>query len=354
MASHERKYAIAMGSPALAGLSLFLLLPFLMAIALSFTNSRLLSPNPTELVGLENYRELLSVSYVVISPELDKEGKVRVNRKGEIKYPRLRRYLKKHHPELKNYYELNSYIYSDNNKVILLARDPVFWKSLYNTSVFVFGVLPLQCGLALGLALLVNRKLRGSNFFRTLYFAPVVTSMVVVAVIWSFLYHKEYGLVNQYISTLTFGMVSEIDWLGNPDIALSAIIIMSAWQGAGVQMLIFLAGLQQIPKERYEAASIDGANTWQKFRYITLPGLRNTIIFVLISTTIAAFGLFTQVDVMTGGGPLDSTSTVMFHAVRKGFREQDIAYGSAITVIYFVIILGIVLAQKFYFARRDN
>jgi multiple sugar transport system permease protein len=120
-----------------------------------------------------------------------------------------------------------------------------------------------------------------------------------------------------------------------------------------VQMLIFLAGLQGIPQDRYEAASIDGANEWQKFRYITLPGLKNTMTFVIIATTIAAFGLFVQVDVMTGGGPLDSTSTVMLHAINKGFKEQDTAYGSTITVIYFVIILSIAMLQKMYFAKKE-
>jgi multiple sugar transport system permease protein len=214
-------------------------------------------------------------------------------------------------------------------------------------------VIPLQCGIALALALLINRKIKGTTFFRTVYFAPVVTSMVVVAIVWTFLYHRDYGLINQYVRVLTFGLVDGINWLGDPYWAMKAIVIMSAWQGAGVQMLIFLAGLQGIPQDRYEAASIDGANEWQKFRYITIPGLKNTITFIVISTTIAAFGLFAQVDVMTGGGPLDSTSTVMLHAINKGFNEQDTAYGSTITVIYFIIILSIAFAQKLYFSKKE-
>jgi multiple sugar transport system permease protein len=351
--NRSTKYGIAMGSPAFFGLGMFLLLPFVMAIFLSFTNSRLLSPNETEYVGFKNYNQLLAVNYIVLKPELDANGQLELDRKGEVKYPRVRRHLRSEHPELRSYYELTSFNWTKNDKVVILAKDPIFWKSLYNTAAFALMVIPLQCGLALGLALLINRKIKGTNFFRTVYFAPVVTSMVVVAIVWTFLYHKDFGLINQYINTLTFGLVDNINWLGDPEWSMKAIVIMSAWQGAGVQMLIFLAGLQGIPQDRYEAASIDGAGEWQKFRYITIPGLKNTITFIIISTTIAAFGLFVQVDVMTGGGPLDSTSTVMLHAINKGFNEQDTAYGSTITVIYFIIILSIALAQKLYFAKKE-
>ncbi|WP_206355558.1 carbohydrate ABC transporter permease [Vibrio maerlii] len=351
--NRSSKYGIAMGSPAFFGLGMFLLLPFLMAIFLSFTNSRLLSPNATEFVGFDNYNQLLAVNYIVLQPELDKNGEYKLDRDGDKKYPRVRRHLRKNFPELRSYYELTSFSWGENDKVVILAKDPIFWKSLWNTAAFAFMVIPLQCGMALALALLINRKLKGTNFFRTIYFAPVVTSMVVVAIVWTFLYHKDFGLINQYINTLTFGLVDNINWLGDEEWSMKAIVIMSAWQGAGVQMLIFLAGLQGIPQDRYEAASIDGANEWQKFRYITIPGLKNTITFIIISTTIAAFGLFVQVDVMTGGGPLDSTSTVMLHAINKGFNEQDTAYGSTITVIYFVIILSIALAQKLYFAKKE-
>jgi multiple sugar transport system permease protein len=347
------KYGLAMGSPAILGLGMFLLLPFIMAIFLSFTNARLLSPNATEFVGFDNYDQLLAVNYIVMKPELEADGTIKLDKNGEVKYPRVRRHLKKNHPELSSYYELNTFSWGESDKVVILAKDPTFWKSIYNTAAFAFMVIPLQCGIALALALLINRKIKGTTFFRTVYFAPVVTSMVVVAIVWTFLYHRDYGLINQYVRVLTFGLVDGINWLGDPYWAMKAIVIMSAWQGAGVQMLIFLAGLQGIPQDRYEAASIDGANEWQKFRYITIPGLKNTITFIVISTTIAAFGLFAQVDVMTGGGPLDSTSTVMLHAINKGFNEQDTAYGSTITVIYFIIILSIAFAQKLYFSKKE-
>jgi multiple sugar transport system permease protein len=137
-----------------------------------------------------------------------------------------------------------------------------------------------------------------------------------------------------------------VDWLGNPNVAMWAIIIMSVWQGAGFQMILFLAGLQGIPEQLYEAASIDGASTWAKFRFITIPSLRNTSIFIFITITIAAFQLFTQVFVMTNGGPDDATSTVAFHMIRTGFREQDLAYASTISVVFFLIILAINFVQR--------
>ncbi|RME63118.1 MAG: sugar ABC transporter permease, partial [Alphaproteobacteria bacterium] len=179
-------------------------------------------------------------------------------------------------------------------------------------------------------------------------------SMVVVSVVWAFLYDTELGLINRFLSAASFGAIGPIDWLGNASTAMPAIVLMSAWQGAGFQMLIFLAGLQNIPEELYEAARVDGANAFQRFRHITLPGLRNTMVFVVIATTVAAFGLFAQVDVMTQGGPGDATSTVIFHAVRKGVREQDIAYGATISVIYFLVIAVIAISQKRIFERGDR
>ena len=147
--------------------------------------------------------------------------------------------------------------------------------------------------------------------------------------------------------TPSFGALApQPDWLGDPRTAMLSIAIMSAWQGAGFQMLIFLAGLQGISYDQYEAAEVMGASRWQKFIYITLPGLRGTLVFVLLSTTVAAFGLFTQVDILTGGGPRDATSTIIFHAVRVGFREQDIAYGSAMTLFFFVFVLMLSLLQR--------
>ncbi|MBC7004829.1 sugar ABC transporter permease [Photobacterium sp. BZF1] len=350
----QRAWGWMMGGPAFFGLAFFVILPFIMAIAMTFTNQRLLSPYPTEFVGMQNYERLLGINYVVLPPLEDKAGELILDEDDEPIYPRLRTVLRADYPKLRYYYELASIKVWDDKEFVLLARDPVFWRSLWNTLSFVLLVVPLQGCVALGLALLVNQGLKGTLFFRTVFFAPVVTSMVVVSIVWTFLYHKDLGAINVYLHWFSLGFLGPVDWLGDKAWAMPSIVIMSAWQGAGVQMLIFLAGLQSIPKELYEAASIDGANRWQRFRYITLPGLKNTLVFIVISTTIAAFGLFTQVDVMTQGGPQDSTSTVMYHAITQGYRQMDIAYGATISVVYFVVIFIIALLQKRFLSRRQK
>jgi multiple sugar transport system permease protein len=237
---------------------------------------------------------------------------------------------------------------------VLAASDPLFYRSLLNTFLFAALVLPLQCGAALGLALLVNQKMRGRIFFRTVYFAPVVTSMVVASIVWAFMLNTDRGMLNELLRGLLHDPNAGPDWLGDSHYALPAIALMSAWQGAGFQMLVFLAGLQSISPELYEAATLMGANAWQRFVHVTLPGLRNTIIFVLVSTTLLAFGLFTQVDVMTSGGPLDSTSTVVYHAVRSGFKEQDVGYGSTITLVFFVIVLVLSMLQRMLVSKGES
>jgi multiple sugar transport system permease protein len=145
-----------------------------------------------------------------------------------------------------------------------------------------------------------------------------------------------------------------VDWLGNPNTALGALIGMSVWQGVGFHMVVWLSGLQTIPSVLYEAASTEGANTFQKFRFITWPGLRNTAILILIVITIQAFGLFTQVNVMTRGGPLDSTQSIVFQAYERGFEKQDIAGGSAISVILFLMVLTISIVQRYLTREKTS
>jgi multiple sugar transport system permease protein len=227
-------------------------------------------------------------------------------------------------------------------------------RSLVNTFYFAIIVVPLQAGLGLLLALLINKRVRGVNVFRTIYFMPVVVSLVVVSILWRFIYDFDNGLLNNLLGFVSFGAISPIDWLGNPKASMPAVIIMSTWQGVGFHMVIWLAGLQNIPSTLYEAASVSGANGWQKFRYVTWPGLYDTAVFILVTITMQAFGLFTQIDVMTQGGPLDSTTTVIFQAVQKGFRKQDIAYGSAISVIFFTMVLIIALIQRYLTRERSS
>ena len=330
--------------PALLLLCFAIVLPFLAAAVMTLTDQRMLSPNRTEFVGLANYDRLLSVTIREVPRARDASGAAMVDGEGHRLYARLRPILHAS-ASTRDYQPLRQFEIGER-RYALLAKDPVFWHALGNTFWFVVLVVPLQISMALGLALLVNAKFAGRTLFRTFFFAPVVTSMVVVSIVWSFLYSQHFGLINRLLSTLAGGGVVAINWLGNEKLALPSIAIMSAWQGAGFQMLILLAGLQSIDGQLYEAALLDGANRWQQFLHVTLPGLRNTLIFVIITTTIAAFSLFVQVDVMTQGGPNDATATLIYHALRSGFREQDIAYGASVAVVYFVLVLTVALIQR--------
>jgi multiple sugar transport system permease protein len=337
--------------PALLLFGVFILLPLLLAAGATFTNHRLVSPEPTRYVGLENYRRLLSLQVVTVEPLRDAAGAALRDEEG-IRFPTWRQ-TRRARPGLADYRPAWQVQFGER-RFVLAATDPLFYRSLINTFLFALLVLPLQCGVALGLALLVNQRIAGRILFRTVYFAPVVTSMVVASIVWSFMLNTDRGLLNELLRAVTGDPNVGPDWLGDSRHALPAIAIMSAWQGAGFQMLVFLAGLQSISPELYEAATLMGANAWQRFVHVTLPGLRNTIVFVVVSTLLLAFGLFTQVDVMTQGGPLDSTTTVVYHAVRTGFRQQDIGYGSTIAMVFFGIVLLVSVLQRVLVARGEK
>jgi len=267
--------------PAIILMVTFLIIPIILTFGLAFTNARLISPEPARFIGLDNFVRLFS--------------------------------------------------------------SPTFWRSLQNTVVFALVIVPVQSAIALGLALLINAKVRGVNFFRTVYFLPVVTSMVVVSMLWLFMYQPN-GLINVVLAKVG---IEGPDWLGDPRTALFSIIVLSIWQAVGMHMVIWLSGLQTIPGELYEAAALDGAGPWGQFLHVTWPGLRQTATFILITITIAAFSLFTQVNIMTQGGPLDATSTVVFQAVRTGFQQQQTGYASAISLVFFAIVLVVSLIQRY-------
>ncbi len=271
--------------PALAGLLVFVAIPFLLAIGLSFTNLRLGSPLPLEFVGLTQFLRLFD--------------------------------------------------------------DPAFTRALLNNLLFTVMVVPVQTLLALGLALLLNQPLKGRAMFRTLFFMPVVFPLSLVSVVWILIYAPgPDGMLNSFLQLISFGHWQARDFLHDPWLALPAIMLTSIWQGTGFQMVILLAGLQSIPEELYEAARIDGAGRWQRFWHITLPQLRNTLIFVMLVTTILAFRLFEQVQIMTHGGPRHATTTVMYEAVQAAFSRQQVAKGAAITVIFFLVVLLVTIVQR--------
>lgn len=284
--------ALLLAGPALLGLTLFILLPFLMALVLAFTNLRLGSPLPTEFVGLKQFQRIFT--------------------------------------------------------------DPAFLHALGNNLLFALVVVPLQTVVALGLALLLNQGLKGTVIFRTLFFMPVVFPMSLVAVIWILIYAPgPEGMMNAFLERVSFGHWEARDFLRDPLLALPAIMLLSIWQGAGFQMVILLAGLQGISHELYEAAALDGAGRWRQFLHVTLPQLRNPLIFVMLITTILAFRLFDQVQIMTRGGPENATTTVMYETVQAVFTRQQVARASAMTVVFFLLVLAVTWLQR-RIARQER
>lgn len=345
--------------PATVLLFTFIVLPFLLAFYYSFTNARMVSPNPVEFVGMRNFTQLLSVNYLVLEPQFEKDGSFKTKRDGSIRYERARTYTRdeENYPQ---YYRMKEWFGWERNTgqhgkqyVAVIAGDPLFMKALVNTLIFVMIIAPGQGGLALGLALLINQRLPGINIFRAIYFMPVVVSIIVASILWSIIYSGSGGLLNSMLSFLTFGQFAGIDWLGNTSTALPAIIVLSIWQAVGFHMVIWLAGLQNISPTLYEAADVEGATSWQKFRYVTWPGLRNTAILVLIVITMQAFALFNQINVMTQGGPLDSTQTLVYQTFVRGYGKNDLSGSSTIAVLLFLIVVGISLLQRYLTAERN-
>lgn len=234
---------------------------------------------------------------------------------------------------------------------INLFKDPIFLKSLVNTLKFVVWVIPLQIGAALGLALLLNKQCKANTFFKVAYFSPVVMSLVVISVLWLYLLNPNEGIIN---NVLTYFGVSAQPFLTSPKQAMFTIVFVSAWQGAGFQMLIFLAGLQNIPGDVYEAAQLDGMNKWQRFIYITLPLLKPTSIFIFVTTLIGAFKLLVQPMVMTQGGPVNSTMTVVYYIYQTGFTDRMVGYASSIALLFGTIIGLVTLAQRKLVKEEDD
>jgi multiple sugar transport system permease protein len=287
----QRFSGLAFVLPGVLLLLLFLAGPFLTAIGLSFTSERLASPLPTRFVGLDNY--------------------------------------------------------------IATLGSETFRQALGNNIWFTIIVVPVQTAFALGLAMLVNQRLRGVRVYRAIYFSPVVMVMTVAATVWLLMYSPDRGLLNGFLSLVSFGTLQS-DWLQSETMALPSIMIMSIWQGVGFQMIIILAGLQEISEDLYEAAAIDGATPWQRFVSITIPQLRNTLLFVATVTMILSFRLFDQVWVMTRGAPLGNTNTMMLEMVNVGFEQQQIARGSAIAVVFFLIVLTLTIIQRRFIKEEVN
>ncbi len=224
-----------------------------------------------------------------------------------------------------------------------LFHNPKFWKALRNTCYFALLGGPLSIATSLGAALLLNSKLiKFKSLFRLAYFIPVVTTLVAVAVLWRFVYHPRFGLMNYFIGL--FG-IDPVDWLGDPRWAMPALIIMAVWKNFGYNMIIFIAGLQNIPEELYEASHIDGAGKFQQFWNITLPMLAPTTVFVTIITAIGYFQFFAEPYVMTQGGPLNSTLSIVLLMYQEGFRWWRMGYSASIAFVLFAMIFVVTIIQ---------
>lgn len=284
LAQAQARAAWGLSAPALILLFLFMVLPFLMSFYYSFTNKSLVDnpKNPFRFVGLANYIKMFT------------------NRSAKQAF-------------------VNTFYYT-----IMLVP-----------AVMVFSTL---------LALLVNRKTRGVTAFRTIYFSPQVVTMTVVAVIWGYIFSgAEDGLLNSLMGL--FGVEPQ-RWLQDPNLAMPCIAIMSIWQCLGMQMIIVLGGLQFIPEELYEASTIDGCTSVQQFFYVTIPMLKNTLVYVFISNTIYSLRLFTQVYVLTEGGPRGATTSLVYLMYQAGFTNNQVGYSSALAVVFFIIVLFISLIQN--------
>lgn len=217
-----------------------------------------------------------------------------------------------------------------------LLTSSIFWTAFGNTLYFALVGGPLTVMVSLAAALLVNAKMtRYKAFFRTVYFAPVVTTLVAVAIVFKYLYHPRFGLLNRALDTIG---LPQPDWLGNPRLAMFAIILLAVWKGFGYTMIIFIAGLQNIPEDLYEAARLDGAGAWQQFRHVTLPMLGPTFLFVGIVVAIGQLQIFAEPYVMTRGGPLNSTVTMVMLMYEQGFKFWRMGYAAAVAFVLFVVI----------------
>ncbi|OIP21298.1 hypothetical protein AUK22_11830 [bacterium CG2_30_54_10] len=231
-----------------------------------------------------------------------------------------------------------------------LADDPMFYKSLWNTFYYAMVSVPLSIFAALGVAMLLNNPISGIGIYRTIYFLPVITSINAVAIVWNFIYHPDYGLLNKLLALADIGPRL---WLQDPFWAMPCIILMSVWKGLGYNVVIFLAGLQNIPKYLYEAATIDGASRSQQFRSITWPLLSPTTFFVFVMSAIGSFQVFSQIYMMTPrGGPMKSTMVIVFYLYQKAFVKFEFGYALAIAFVLFLMIFGVTLFNKLYLEKK--
>ena len=230
-----------------------------------------------------------------------------------------------------------------------LFHDKLFFQALYNTFVFLIIHIPLQIGIALFLAEVLNRKILGRGFFRAAFFLPVVVSGVVVSMLWNQLFAQDSGVLNSFLTVLS---LPRVPWLTHPTIAMPSIAMVATWKNVGIYVVLFLAGLQSVPQTLYEAADIEGASQWKKFRHVTLPMINPTIVMVVVLSTIGGFSLFIEPVILTGGGPMNSTLSAMLYIYKQGFNFYHMGYAATLGFFFALLVVAVVLLQRTFVERR--
>jgi multiple sugar transport system permease protein len=228
------------------------------------------------------------------------------------------------------------------NNYAELMSDSVFWKSLWNTIYYSIVTVPVTIVISLGLAALMNRAIRGVYLLRAIYFSPITVSVIAVGLLWSWLYTPNFGFLNYVLGLIG---IPPVGWLVKVQTALPSLMIVGIWRGLGFNIIVFLAGLKSIPRELYDASSIDGANEWQQFRRVTIPMLTPTIFFAVVMSFIASFQVFELTYIMTQGGPSNSTSTLIYFTYLQGFTFLRMGYASAISLVFLVVVLAVTVLQ---------
>lgn len=232
-----------------------------------------------------------------------------------------------------------------------LVGDDRFREATVNTAYYTAVSVPLTIVIGLGVALLLNNQIRARGIFRTLFYLPVVTPLVIASIIWKWVYNGDYGLANYYLMELNI-IDEPLLWLADPNLAMPSVIISSVWKGVGFAMVVYLAGLQSIPEDYYDAAKLDGASGWRRLRDITIPLLSATTLFLLVISILGSFQVFTQIFIMTNGGPLGKTRTIVWYIYTTAFRDYNMGYAAAMAFAMFAMMLVFTLLQ-FRFLRRE-
>lgn len=347
------------------GFLLFGAIPLMGSLVLGFTQWDLASD--PEFVGMENWTQALSLHVTTLAPELDEETGEAVYRCGRERVPQSQvadyigridertrepyvceaRYVRPSSvlpDDYEEWYQFNLF----GQQYIVGATDPIFWKAMFNTF-FLLLAIPISLVIALGFAIAMNQNIAGARFFRTIYYTPVILPIAALALIWLWIFNPDYGLLNYFLGLI--GIESNVDWLGDPTTVKPALILMLIWRGLGYQVLIYLAGLQGVPRQLYEAAEIDGANAWQRFKAVTWPSLTPTTFFLVITSMIGTFQIFQEPFIMTEGGPYFESTTMVMVIQQNAFRDTQMGYASAQAWILGLIIIVFTLLN-FYVSRR--